>query len=178
MPIRKHIFPTLLFMIIVISSCSVNRRVVSRYQTLSQRAHVTLTWDQHNYSMNSTIRVWHNQLIVASIQPMLGIEMLRIEATPDSIWVFDKMNQQYATFDYTLLTQLTTKKISYTTLQDILSRPLASPESPTHLELTSSRHQLHLSWSFYQREYNTLPPPNRTKINRYKQVILHDILPL
>ena len=112
MQIKKHIIPIiLLFTMIIISSCSVNRRIASRYQTLSQRVQLNLEWNTSRYSMNGSIRVWRNEMVVVSVQPMLGIEMVRVEATPDSIWVFDKMNRRYISTGFVDLGQAISKKI-------------------------------------------------------------------
>ena len=111
MQIKKHIVPILLTItIIILSSCSVNRRMATRYQTLSQRVQLNMEWNASRYSMNGSIRVWRNEMVAISVQPMLGIEMVRVEATPDSIWVFDKMNRSYIAMEYGELREKKTKK--------------------------------------------------------------------
>ena len=165
--------------IIALSSCSVSRRASTRYQTLSQRVQVQLEWNQQRYSMNSTVRIWRGEIIIVSVQPMLGIEMLRVEATRDSVLVLDKMNRRYVTLAYSDIEQQTRLKINYKTLQDLLSKPV-SKENKEHIALTldTGNHQLKLSCQFINREYNTLQDATRAKISRYKQVDLRTILPL
>jgi hypothetical protein len=110
---------------------------------------------------------------------MLGIEMLRVEATRDSVLVLDKMNRRYVTLAYSDIEQQTRLKINYKTLQDLLSKPV-SKENKEHIALTldTGNHQLKLSCQFSNREYNTLQDATRAKISRYKQVDLRTILPL
>ena len=81
---RKHIHIILFVALLGMASCSVTKNTPTRYKTMTQRVQLTLTLDQHQFNMASTMRMWRNQLIVLSVQPMLGIEMVRIEATPDS----------------------------------------------------------------------------------------------
>lgn len=179
MQIRRLIIPTMLIIIVIItSSCSVSRRATSRYQTLSQRAQISLTFDQHKYTMGSSVRVWRNELAVVSVQPMLGIEMVRIEATPDSVWIFDKMNRKYVALSYPEIRHTLNTNISYKTIQDFLSHQTTKDKQPIQLHFTSGKHQLKLSCTFSNREQNTLQAPTRTKTDKYKQVTLREILPL
>lgn len=179
MQVNKHwIYILMVAVGIMASSCSVSRRAVSRYQTLSQRAQVTLQLDQHQYSMSSQVRVWKNQLVVLSIQPMLGIEMVRVEATPDSVWVMDKMNRRYVALAYTDLGASITPKISYKTIQEFASRPISNDKDKAEMEFTSGKHRLKLSCKFTNREYNTLQAPTQTNTNKYKRVTLREILPI
>lgn len=180
MQIKKHIIPILLiFTLTIISSCSVNRRMATRYQTLSQRVQLNLEWNTNRYSMNGSIRVWRNEMVVVSVQPMLGIEMVRIEATPDSICVFDKMNRRYLAMGYSELEQKTTKKITYKTIQDFASQPITDNEKDKIvIEVTTGENHLKLASKFSNREYNTLQAPTKTKTNRYKRVSLEEILPI
>ena len=179
MQVRRLIIPILLIIItIVVSSCSVSRRTTSRYQTLSQRAQVTLQYNQHQYNMSSQVRVWRNHFIAVSVQPMLGIEMVRMEATPDSLWIFDKMNRKYVAFTYPEIEQTLNTNLSYKKIQDLLTRPTTKKQTPIHMEFTSGKHQLSVFCIFSHREQNTLQAPTRTKTNKYKQVTLREILPL
>ena len=120
MQIKKHIVPILLTItIIILSSCSVNRRMATRYQTLSQRVQLNMEWNASRYSMNGSIRVWRNEMVAISVQPMLGIEMVRVEATPDSIWAFDKMNRRYTSLSYSDLGTIANKKINLKTVEKV-----------------------------------------------------------
>ena len=167
MQIKRNIIPILLiFTLTIISSCSVNRRMATRYQTLSQRVQLNLEWNTNRYSMNGSIRVWRNEMVVVSVQPMLGIEMVRIEATPDSICVFDKMNRRYLA-------------INYKTIQDFASQPITDNEKDKIvIEVTTGENHLKLASKFSNREYNTLQAPTKTKKNRYKRVSLKEMLPI
>ncbi len=168
----------LIITMIVASSCSVSRRATTRYQTLSQRAQVTLQYDQHQYNMSSQVRIWRNELAVVSVQPMLGIEMVRMEATPDSLWIFDKMNRQYVALTYTDIQNTLNTNLSYKQIQEFLSRPIQKKQEPICMEFRSGNHQLKLACTFSNREQNTLQAPTRTKTNKYKRVTLREILPL
>lgn len=163
----------------MLASCSVSRQTVTRYQTLSQRVQLGLKMDQHEYNLSSSIRVWRDELIVLSVQPMLGIEMVRLEATPDSIWVFDKMNRRYAAMDYASVNRIIQPNVSFRMLQELCNHPI-TPKKKENIEqeFVSGKHRLIVTCKFSNREYNTLQAPARTKVNKYKQVDLRTILPL
>lgn len=181
MQIGKHFIYniTLVIITIIISSCSVSRHATSRYQTISQRAQVTLEWDKNQYSVSSLVRIWKGELITFSIQPMLGLEMVRIEATPDNIWIFDKINRQYVVLTYGDIEKAIGARVTYKKIQDFASKPITEKgKEHAALFLKTGEHHFRLSCRFSNREYNTLNAPIQTKSNKYKQVTLREILPI
>ena len=179
MQVNKRIIPTLLIIVLIIfSSCSISRQTTARYQTLSQKAQVTLNWEQKQYSITGLVKVWRNELVAISIQPMLGIEMFRIEATPDSVLIFDKINRRYVAGTYAELQWIVGNKMSYKTIQDFVSRQVKKEKKPLQLSITAGTQQLSLSCTFSNREHNTLQPPRRIKTSNYKLVTLQEILPI
>ncbi len=162
-----------------LSSCRVQKDTPTRYHTLIQRANTTLTLDEHKYSMNCTVQLWRNELVVVSLQPMLGIEMARIEATRDSVWVFDKMNRRYAVLSYHDAAHKIQPLPSYKMIQDFVTEPI-TPKKSTKVNRTFSagEHRLKVECSFSNREYDTLKKPTRQDTKKYKRVSLHTILPI
>ena len=90
---------------IMLASCASSKSASTKRQTLSQKAHVGLTVDQYQYNVDCVLKVWKNELIVLSVLPMMGIEMFRLEATPEDIIVIDKFNKRYAIITYEELQQ-------------------------------------------------------------------------
>ena len=108
---------------------------------------------------------------------MLGIEMVRIEATPECLWVVDKMNKRYAEINYKEVHELTQSNLTYKMLQDLLVRR-ASKKDKISMSFEKGNHKLELECAFSHREYNTLTAPQPMNKTRYKKVTLRDILPL
>ena len=67
---------------------------------LIQGAKATLTMDGKTISANCTMQVVRDSMLVISVMPMLGIEVYRLEATPDELIAIDKLNHQYLKTDY------------------------------------------------------------------------------
>lgn len=179
MQIKKwYIYISIAIAAIAVSSCSVSKHASGKYQTLSQRAQLTLSWDQQRYGVNSVVRIWRDELVVVSVQPMLGIEMMRMEADRDSVWVIDKMNKKYIALAYGEIEKQTGMKINYRTLQEMLSRPITEEKEHVAWTIEMSKRQVKLSCRFSNREHNTLPDATRTKTDKYKRVSLREILPI
>ncbi len=168
-----------LLCIVALSSCRVQKDVPAHYHTLNQRASATLVLDEHRYSMSCTMQVWRNELVVISLQPMLGIEMARIEATRDSVWVFDKMNRRYAVLGYHDAACKIQPLPSYKMIQDFVTEPVTPKKSAkVSRTFTAGEHRLQVDCTFSSREFDTLKKPNRQDTRKYKRVSLHTILPI
>ena len=49
-------------------------------------------------SVNANMRVRRGEIIRFSVAPILGIEVARIDITPDKIMAVDRMNKRYVEF--------------------------------------------------------------------------------
>lgn len=176
----KRLFPIIALCGLLFASCSTQRSAEPRrFQTLHQKANVTLQFDQRQYSMAATVQVWRNDLIILSLQPMLGIEMVRAEATKDSVLLIDKMNQRYTVLHYDMFQKLVTPAPSYRLIQDFVTAPQKpNIKTKTEQSFEMGNHKIAIACSFTQREYNTLKSPKRLDLKKYKQVSLREILPL
>ncbi len=96
---------------------------------LVQNAQGILTLHGQTITANCTMQAVRDSLVVLSIMPMLGIEMVRIEATPEKVIGIDKMNRQYAAMTYDEINSLLSPTLSWSDLQ-----ALASGEMPSETE--------------------------------------------
>lgn len=176
----KRIIPIIALCGLLLTSCSTQRQIAPRrYQTLSQKANATLQFDQHKYPMGCTVQLWHNELVVLSLQPMLGIEMVRIEASKDSVFVFDKMNRRYTALAYNDFEKQMKPTPSFKLIQDFVTTPQI-PENKTKSQINFmiGKHNISIACTFSQRIYNTLKEAKRLDTNKYKRVSLREVLPL
>ncbi len=166
-------------LLLCLNSCRVHKDVPSRYHSMTQRGNVTLTLDDHKYSMGCTMQLWKNDLAIISLQPMLGIEMARVEADKDSVWVFDKMNKRYAVLSYQDVMGYVSPAPTYKMIQDFIVQPVVPQKSgKVSKTFTSGEHILTIECSFTNREFDTLIKQVRLNRNKYKRVPLRTILPL
>ena len=93
---------------------------------LVQNAEGILTIGGKTISANCTMQAVRDSLVVLSIMPMLGIELMRIEATPTEIIGIDKMNRQYTRITYDEINRLVTPTIQWTDFQQLACGELPS----------------------------------------------------
>lgn len=175
---KKYLIYLAIVCCALLTSCGVQRHASpKRYDTLSQKASTTLQFNQHSYTMSSTIQLWKDELIIISLQPLLGIEMVRIEATQDSVLIVDKMNRRYTTLAYNLFSKDVHPKPSFKLVQQFMTAP-STDKAKVEQRFDYGKHHISISCQFSQREYNALSTPKRINLKKYKQVTLRDILPL
>lgn len=164
----------------LLSSCAIKRQAdPRRYQNMTQKANATLQFDQREYSMSCSIQIWRNEMVMLSLQPILGIEMFRIEALQDSIWIIDKMNRRYTTLAYEWASQTIHPAPSYKMIQEFVTSPQISQEKATNQRFFEiGGHKIGIKCAFWQREYNTLATLKRLDLKKYKRVSLREIIPL
>ena len=168
----KHIL--LIIGVLLLASCASNRQHKVHKQVMTQRTQVTLTLDQHEYKTNCVLKVWKNELIVLSVLPVMGIELFRLEATPDQVTIIDKLNRRYTVMSYEEINRLSPRRISYKMLQLLINR--AGKE--INFDLQAGTHMLKLKANMGQREYNNQKEAQMVNTNKYKQVSLREILPI
>jgi hypothetical protein len=168
----KHIL--LIIWALLLVSCASNRQNMVHKQVMTQRTQVTLTLDQHEFTTNCLLKVWKNELIVLSVLPVMGIELFRLEATPDKVTIIDKLNRRYTIMSYEEINKLSPRRISYKILQLLINK--AGKE--INLDLQAGTHTLKLKANMGQREYNNQKEPQMVNTNKYQQVSLREILPI
>ncbi len=81
---------------------------------------IAVEMGDRNVNANATCKIRKDSLIHLSIQPFLGIELFKAEFTPDSIKVFDKMNNKYYFLDYNVFAEKFNVKVDFYSLQSLL----------------------------------------------------------
>lgn len=94
--------------------------------------------NQSTPGSNYTLQAIKDSVVVLSITPLLGIEIMRIEATPNNILVVNKANRTYTTIGYDELARWTTPAITFADLQDIANgNGLQEGNNSIHKELNT-----------------------------------------
>ena len=82
---------------------------------------------------NVTMQTVRDSMMVISIMPMLGMEMLRVEATPLEVIAIDKIHGQYATATYAELNRKLTPSLNWDILQQLCSAELPTGDQKARL---------------------------------------------
>ena len=77
--------------------------------------------------VNGMLRIKKNVVIQMSITPLLGIEVARIEISPDGVLVIDRMNKRYVKASFAEVMVLTNADLNFHTLQSLFMNELFLP---------------------------------------------------
>lgn len=102
-----------------------------QYQTLSARLQFNLVMEGKELSSRGQLKIEKNNRLQISIQPILGIEMFRIELTPDSVKILDRMNKRYLVENYTELKGDAGIAFNFYNLQALFTNQLFLPGEMT-----------------------------------------------
>ena len=65
------------------------------FKTFSSRLNMNFSSGTKSLSSKATLRIVKDKAIQLSVQPLFGVEMLRLYADPDSLVLLDRMNKRY-----------------------------------------------------------------------------------
>jgi len=101
------------------------QKVQPQYNTVNvSKLALELQLDGRTVNVSATCKIKKDSAIYLSIQPFLGIEMFKAELTKDSLKVFDKMNGQYYTADYSYFARRFGVYIDFYSIQSLLTAQL------------------------------------------------------
>lgn len=83
-------------------------------------AQVSLEMAGHDIRLNGSMQTICDSICVLSLQPMLGIEMLQVRATEDSLWVINRLQRQYISISYKDLASYIRPTIKYPYIQKLV----------------------------------------------------------
>ncbi|MCL2597834.1 MAG: DUF4292 domain-containing protein [Paludibacter sp.] len=88
------------------------------------KLNVNISLPNKELSSSATCKIYRDSVIQLSIQPFMGIEMAKIELTPEALYVFEKLNNKYYHLVYEQLTEYTGVPLSFYDFQALLSNQL------------------------------------------------------
>ena len=107
-----------------------------RFKTLSARMKLEFSSQQNEFSSRVNLKMIYNERLQLSIQPLLGIEVFRIEVSTDSVKIIDRLNKRYMVDSYENLKGETEIDFNFQNLQALFTNQLFIPGendiSPKH----------------------------------------------
>jgi hypothetical protein len=100
-----------------------------KYETISGKMDLELlpAGAKSGLKTGAYVKLIHDSILQLSIRPFLGMEVLRLSITPDSLLVVDRMNKKYAAEDINSLRQSHGAYFNYYNLQALLTNSLFLP---------------------------------------------------
>lgn len=120
--------------------------VYPSFDQLSMKLHGNYQDTHQKLPINASMRLKKDSLIWISVTPLLGIEAFRILIRPDSAFVLNRIQSQYACYSHAELVQKLGYPVSISMLQNILlgrpAMPLAKLQNARLQQESTLRHQI------------------------------------
>ena len=112
-----------------------------QWKSLSGKVSLTLNTGKTGKAMNvsATFRLMRNESIQFLVAPLLGIEVARMEITPDGILAIDRMGKRYARVTFGELSNRLHTDISSNVLQSLFLNEVFLPGT-AELHLSDAKH--------------------------------------
>ena len=131
----------LIFSAFITSACSVSKRTIKaplkeqgadylfenlkshelKYDFVSARFSATFSQNKNNTSFSGQIRIQRDSAIWISISPIMGIEMVRVLITNDSVKYVNRIDKSYFTGNFDYINTLVNSTLDYDMLQSFLT---------------------------------------------------------
>ncbi len=144
MILRKYIYLLVIALIAlgVIQSCKIKKEIVAatsieskvaeelfvdvidkqfNFNTFSSKINLNLSSGTKALSSKSSLKIIKDKAIQLSIQPLFGVEMLRLYLDMDSLVILDRMNKRYVKESITDIKKEYPVGFDFTTLQSLLT---------------------------------------------------------
>ena len=139
---------------------------------LIQGAKATLTMDEQTITANCTMQVVRDSMLVISVMPMLGIEVYRLEATPDELIAIDKLNHQYLKTDYARINRYVTPSLTWEDLQQIASNEV---QGGPFIGYAIGEKTIALKITYPEKQTNVPVRMLHIDLSRYEQVVVENL---
>jgi hypothetical protein len=102
------------------------------YEAVTAKVNLTLKLSGKSpVKLGGTLRIRRDQVIQLSVTYLLGIEVGRLEISPDGFMVIDRVNKRYVDVPFSELTSMTHADLNYHTLQALFLNELFLPGQST-----------------------------------------------
>ena len=167
---------------LVLAGCGTGRRIVNNHPVsvepevpkwhtcLIQNAKATIVKDGEMISANVTMQTVRDSMLVISIMPMLGLEMIRLEATPAEVIGIDKIHGQYAKATFAELNRQLTPQISWEILQQLCSAELPTGAEKARLQYSMGDEHVELIVNYPERKTDVPVRVQHIRIDKYTQM--------
>lgn len=171
--------------LLVLTGCGAKKNVVSTpekvvepepeiptwHTCLIQGARATLETDEERISATINMQVVRDSMLIISVMPMLGIEMLRIEATPLQILAIDKVHGRYAISTYSELNKKLTPSINWDVLQQICSAELPTGSEKARMRYTyNGKETIDITINYPARQTDVPVRMTSARLDKYTQI--------
>lgn len=159
-----------------VSSSSAQPEAPAWHTCLIQGAHATIMLGEEKISANTTMQVVRDSMLVISIMPIAGMELIRLEATPTEIIGISKIGNIYATATYEDINRSIVPKITWKTLQQLCSAELPTDSNEAKIIYTLDTQTIEMSIVYPARKTDVPVRVYHLRTDKYKKVDIREWL--
>ena len=126
--------------------------------------------DEDKISSAVTMQTVHDSMIVISVTPMFGMEMMRVEATPTEVIAIDKIHGQYAKATFAQLNKQLTPSLNWDILQQICTAELPTGDKKARLVYTFGKKQIELILDYPPRKIDVPVKMTNQRLTKYTEI--------
>lgn len=126
--------------------------------------------DEDKLSSAVTMQTVHDSMIVISVTPMFGMEMMRVEATPTEIIAIDKLHGRYARGTFADLNKQLTPSLNWDILQQICTAELPTGDKKARLVYMFGKKQIELILDYPPRKTDVPVKMTNQRLTKYTEI--------
>ena len=126
--------------------------------------------DEDKISSAVTMQTVHDSMIVISVTPMFGMEMMRVEATPTEIIAIDKLHGRYAKATFAQINKQLTPSLNWDILQQICTAELPTGDKKARLVYTFGKKQIELILDYPPRKIDVPVKMTNQRLTKYTEI--------
>lgn len=169
----------ILLPIVLLAACSVQKMGLRtrRHTAEVPQATAVICLDEQQYRMNCTMQVVYDSLTIIALQPFPGMEVARIEATPDSVTLIDRMNRRYARVSYGEVAGWTVPAVQYKDIQRaVTGNGIQQKENKCSFSYQAGKHRLDIDVTCPEIRYDQPMTVRTIRCDRLNEVSLKTLL--
>lgn len=168
-----------LSLIVVFTSCAAQKGLKKTKHVTAEvkKAQLHVEIDDKQYDVTASMQTTSKSYAVLSITPLLGIELARIEAMEDSVWVIDKVHRQYSVVSYSQLNTIVRPSVHLKELEEIvMGIGLQEGQNTLSLNYKALNHSIKVDITYPNIVYDQPVNFRRQELSRYQRIPIQNLL--
>ena len=149
---------------------SADRVQTPTWHTCLTQGQATVSTDEDKMSAAIMMQAVRDSMLVISVMPMLGMEMIRLEATPLEVIAIDKIHGRYAKASYADLNRKLTPSLNWDVLQQICSAELPTGNEKARLQYAFGEQTIELVIDYGKRQLDVPVRVFNQPLKKYTEV--------
>ena len=137
---------------------------------LIQGARATIAVDGSQFAAAVTMQTVRDSMLVISVMPMLGMEMIRFEATPFELTGINKIDGTYATTTYAEVNRRLVPTVNWDVLQQLCSAELPTGNERARLVYSLGDQTIEMTVDYPVRQLDVPVRVTHQDTKRYKKI--------